>query len=89
MPNRHALAGKAGALLFEKADRRFEALLAEHGAPQTGANCRAPSRATYFGAPLLRRRLRTFLLPIFMHSITAPDLLRIRRLSPPGAASGH
>jgi hypothetical protein len=32
MINRHALAGKAGALLFEKADRRFEALLAEHGA---------------------------------------------------------
>jgi hypothetical protein len=32
MINRHALAGKAGALLFEKTDRRFEALLAKHGA---------------------------------------------------------
>jgi hypothetical protein len=31
MFNRHALADKAGALLFEKADRRFDVLLAERG----------------------------------------------------------
>jgi hypothetical protein len=31
MLNRHALADKAGALLFEKADRRFDALVAERG----------------------------------------------------------
>ena len=31
MLNRHALADKAGALLFEKADRRFDVLLAERG----------------------------------------------------------
>ena len=32
MINNHALADKAGAILFQKVERRVKALLAEHGA---------------------------------------------------------
>jgi hypothetical protein len=36
MFDQHALADEAGAILFEKVERRLEALLAEHGASVPG-----------------------------------------------------
>jgi hypothetical protein len=41
MSDRHALADEVGAILFEKADRRLEALLTEHGASDPGELSRA------------------------------------------------
>jgi hypothetical protein len=79
MLNRHALAGKAGALLFENVERRLETLLAEHGAADPSELPRA-LQATYFGGPLSTQRRRTSPLSIFMRWSTAPVLLCIRRL---------
>ena len=62
MFNGAILAAKAGAILFEKTERRLAALLAEHGL-QTQASCRVLYKANYYSAQSSRQLRPIFQLP--------------------------